>query len=969
MSSESQKRVIVVLGMHRSGTSAITRALVAIGAQVGNSLLPEGADNPKGFWEDKDFVALNERLLTLLDASYDSMKLLPHGYEQRSELAAIKLEAVLILRQKLAQNDIFAIKDPRSCRLLAFWQQVFDHLDLRVDYVIAVRNPLSVARSLGSRNQFPQRKSLWLWLQHYVMAVCGTYGKPRVFVEYDQLLAHPENELQRLSSALQLQVDDGGAGVSDYVEHFLSGELRHATFTSKDLLLSPDVPEAIARAYELLLGAAAGELESSGREFADAWTELSNILQQQGPMLEFLQEYDQEVQGLKKSNGHLMELQNSGEREIERLNGQLILADRENQRQQQQIEQQQQQIEQEKQQIEQQQQRLHRLEQELEILYRSKSMRVTAPLRWASGMAQRGISRGRRLVGYILGNPRSLRNAVAHIRTHGLVSGLRRIREVSSLQAMPVMEDPMAPRFDLHGHVEVYVLTTRHCLFVAESIVRQLARIGVDCKILFEKPVGGFRKIPHFVICPQMFAELPELYVAFQMEQTVSSRWLTEQYQQVLERAFATFDYSLTNIGYFTGTGLSYRQMYYMPIAYLPDYHAVADGERSDKEYDVLFYGDLNNARRREFIDQIQRKYRVKLIGNLFGEALYRELRKAKVVINVHYYEGALLETTRLYECLSLGCLLVSESSVDIEQHEQLQDVIDFVEVGDTDGMLKRLDYWLQDDKRREERLARNHAILCSQPNWFEYYFQRFLLATDNIDFEKFYQLAGHNIEFAGNFVCLGLPESIERRADFDRDNTYGIEYFPGLRHALGWVGCGLSYKFIMRKAAEQRLPYILVCEDDVEFIEGWQTRLKIVLEYLVNHPDEWDVFSGFIADLHSDTRVTDLVECDGLEILHIDRMVSAVLNVYSANFYEAIMRWDETNHDVYTNAIDRYMESHEGIRVVTVHPFLVGHKEEHQSTLWGFHNSRYNNLIDKSTAALERKIEAYKDTKAVLGD
>ncbi|WP_420108631.1 AAA family ATPase, partial [Mycolicibacter arupensis] len=105
---------------------------------------------------------------------------------------------------------------------------------------------------------------------------------------------------------------------------------------------------------------------------------------------------------------------------------------------------------------------------------------------------------------------------------------------------------------------------------------------------------------------------------------------------------------------YFTGTGLSYRQMYYMPIAYLPDYHAVADGERSDKEYDVLFYGDLNNARRREFIDQIQRKYRVKLIGNLFGEALYRELRKAKVVINVHYYEGALLETTRLYECLSL---------------------------------------------------------------------------------------------------------------------------------------------------------------------------------------------------------------------------------------------------------------------------------------------------------------------------
>ena len=164
MNVQEKKRIVVVLGMHRSGTSALTRALVAIGAGVGDNLLPAGHDNPKGFWEDKDFVTLNDRLLAVLDASYDSLSLLPDGFECRSDVKELLLEAVLMLREKLAGNDLFVLKDPRTCRLLPFWQLVFSHLDLSVAYVIAVRHPLSVAESLDKRNQFPTRKSLWLWL-------------------------------------------------------------------------------------------------------------------------------------------------------------------------------------------------------------------------------------------------------------------------------------------------------------------------------------------------------------------------------------------------------------------------------------------------------------------------------------------------------------------------------------------------------------------------------------------------------------------------------------------------------------------------------------------------------------------------------------------------------------------------------------------------------------------------------------
>jgi len=312
-----------------------------------------------------------------------------------------------------------------------------------------------------------------------------------------------------------------------------------------------------------------------------------------------------------------------------------------------------------------------------------------------------------------------------------------------------------------------------------------------------------------------------------------------------------------------------------------------------------------------------------------------------------------------------MDCLIVSESSVDIDEHQNLANIVDFVDIGDADAMVERLDYWLADAQRREDKVQHNRQLLQHQPNWFEYFFQRFLLATENIDFDTFYRLAGHNIQFKGDFVCLGLPESVERRKDFMADNRYGIEYFPGLRHELGWVGCGMSYKFIMRKAKELRLPHITVCEDDVEFLDGWEAKYQTVLGHLVENAGVWDVFSGFIADLHADTKVLELTEVDDLEIVHIDHMVSAVLNVYNAGFYDAILRWDETNHDVHINAIDRYMENQEHIRVFTVHPFLVGLKEEQHSTLWGFQNSRYNALIEQSTSMLGERIEKYKNGEA----
>ena len=198
---------------------------------------------------------------------------------------------------------------------------------------------------------------------------------------------------------------------------------------------------------------------------------------------------------------------------------------------------------------------------------------------------------------------------------------------------------------------EIAILSTKHCIYVAELIQQNLKKINVNSSIINECPQKGFKKVLHFVICPQMFLNLPEVYIAFQMEQTVSSRWFSEKYFEILANSCAIFDYSLSNVEFMQKHGLDMQQIYYMPIDYLKDYDMKND--TLEKNYDVLFYGDIKNERRKSFINIIREHYSVKVIADLFGEDLLKEIKKAKVLINIHYYEDALLETTRIYECLS----------------------------------------------------------------------------------------------------------------------------------------------------------------------------------------------------------------------------------------------------------------------------------------------------------------------------
>ena len=530
--------------------------------------------------------------------------------------------------------------------------------------------------------------------------------------------------------------------------------------------------------------------------------------------------------------------------------------------------------------------------------------------------------------------------------------------------ARPFVSKPVIPA-DVNSLKKVWkegqvtILCTRHVLYVARLFEHVLRHFGKNVIITTEEP-RQYGNGAHVVICPQMFHALPDKFAAFQMEQTISSRWLTPEYLGMLNAAMPIFDYSQKNICFWRERNIPLLKLYYLPIDFLPDMRA----QKVQQPYDVVFYGDPTSPRRQKWLDELKRRFDVHVISEVFGDELHRELAKAKVVVNVHYYDNAMLETTRLYEVLSLGCsVVVSERSCDSEEERRLEHCVDFVPVGDIEAMSSRIAHWLSDDSRRVDRVEATYRELSTRCSAFDYFFARFLLAFDIIGFDDFYRFAGNFVNFTGNRVCLSLPESLDRRQKFDSVNKYDFEVFPGLRHLRGWTGCGLSYKFIFRKAVELGLNRIMVCEDDVVFPEDFGMRLRKCEEYLATK-GEWHVFQGMMADV-GDVTVRNVEFVSGETFLLLDHMISTVFNIYSSSVYGYFLQWDEKNGDPEVNTIDRSLEGYD-LNVVTTRPFLVGHDEGLVSDLWGLGNAKlYAKLIRASTKKLDKLIAEFLSRKS----
>lgn len=546
----------------------------------------------------------------------------------------------------------------------------------------------------------------------------------------------------------------------------------------------------------------------------------------------------------------------------------------------------------------------------------------------------------------------------------GMVDGFKRV-----LSRAAIDSSPATPFVDTGT---VRILATQHTLFVAHLIEKNLLDCGIKGHVstayYIEQDMGQM----HIVVCPQMFKQLPRNYIAFQMEQSVNSRWFTDEYFSRLNNAVAIFDYSLKNIEYLLDKGIPYQKLFYMPISSFPDYPAhladngyVLDDQKGDIHADVLFYGDPNCERRKAYLQELKKHFNVTVASEVFGDKLTRMVKNAKVVVNIHYYENALLETTRLYETISLGTPVVSESSSDIVEHEDLQDVIDFCPIGDIPAMVEKIQNLLSDKEYYNERKEKiKHFTNVDNKN--NYYLRRYLLSIDKLNFSQYKSIFSFEQFKTGDVprLCLSLSETPVRRKAFFASSSHGFQFFEGIRYRIGWIGCGMSYKYMLSGMLASKAEMGIICEDDVIFPVDYDNKLNKIINHLQSTEAKWHIFAGIIAHLHEDTKVLDVKVIDGIEYIYIDKMTSMVMNIYSRRGMDLISQWDEKNIDAETNTIDRYVESAQDLVVVTTLPFLVGYAEEQQSTLWGFENSQYTSLIKASEKLLAEKVAEFKKNR-----
>jgi GT2 family glycosyltransferase len=229
---QKSRQLIVVSGMHRSGTSALAQLFVEAGFEPGNNLMPADRYNPNGYFEDMDIFRLNNKLLSYLFLSWDSVEEICSRrillYQQQL-IALFAVEAEALLSNKLEQSEKVLVKDPRFSILLPFWNAVFNRLEAEVSNYHIIRSPLSVAKSLQKRNNFSIRNGLLLWY-FYNMAFLNDIRKPVSVIRYEELIAKPEGILSNLE-----QKDNIKAGNRKLSKDVIVPELNHHPENKDDL--------------------------------------------------------------------------------------------------------------------------------------------------------------------------------------------------------------------------------------------------------------------------------------------------------------------------------------------------------------------------------------------------------------------------------------------------------------------------------------------------------------------------------------------------------------------------------------------------------------------------------------------------------------------------------------------------------------------------------------------------------------
>lgn len=219
--------LIVLLGMHRSGTSATAGLIAQLDYFPGYQLFSGNESNQKGYFEDKNIVAHNNilfRELSLIDWR-------DVGYVKQIESSSTRFQLIEKAKKVFLneygdkKNKIF--KDPRTCRTLPFWLEVFNEIKEDALCVFTLRDPVDVIASLSRRDAMHPNHSALLYAVYLIDAERYSRGRVRALVRYEDLLNKTYDVLGELDSRLGTAFLAADSKILSNACAFLDSELNH----------------------------------------------------------------------------------------------------------------------------------------------------------------------------------------------------------------------------------------------------------------------------------------------------------------------------------------------------------------------------------------------------------------------------------------------------------------------------------------------------------------------------------------------------------------------------------------------------------------------------------------------------------------------------------------------------------------------------------------------------------------------
>ena len=277
----SKRQAIFVLGAHRSGTSAVTRMVNLLGAQLPTKILGINESNPLGHWEPEEVIALHDDALKSARSSWlDVFDIDEHWFRSiAADEWASKIQSYII--GELLKYPMFVVKDPRVCLLFPLWIGALRKIGIEPRCILPFRSPIEVAESLTKRNAhampggfLPPEHGYLLWLRYVLAAERHTRGLQRSFVAFDALLSDWESEADRIADQLGIVWPLQDRGTKGDISAFLSREHKHQNQgAGAPLSRLGSIYERVYSGFQRCVqepGAGTATFDDAHREFLDA---------------------------------------------------------------------------------------------------------------------------------------------------------------------------------------------------------------------------------------------------------------------------------------------------------------------------------------------------------------------------------------------------------------------------------------------------------------------------------------------------------------------------------------------------------------------------------------------------------------------------------------------------------------------------------------------------------------------------